>query len=295
MKELYAELVKAAGIEAGRRTFLPLESRKASSCDNEEFQSARETLEYNLNFSFWSSRGSADPDEPEFLEFSLVDQGTALIQVIEIVPYCAHYQRKLPTYGSKAVRISVAMDEEFEQVVYRSQEMRCQCEDKFHTVRIDFQPMIIVGKFIRIEFLGKIQRQFEDNLFYISIGRIGVQGFLLSEIQSPLLHQVFGQGTMSVPRQKSHYVLELQEVSALVAAEKWDELIMRRKTMADVNVRTYLLNSLVKRKGETFTLEWLQLYADECHHDEDAIGFLYEETFARGKSPRNPFHLQFMY
>eukprot|EP00466_Bigelowiella_natans_P008352 jgi/Bigna1/89839/estExt_fgenesh1_pg.C_560098 len=146
---------------------------RASSTDHAS-QVLTNTLTASPNF--WSSTGS-DPSKPETIVFSLVSPIT-VVSSVSIKPYRASYQLGQPCYAPRYVRISTGFSPD--KATWTSAPMPCRNEPVLQTFEIS--PRIVCGSFIKIELLERCQTQREDNLYYIVLERVIVNGIPLGAL-----------------------------------------------------------------------------------------------------------------
>ncbi|PWZ53435.1 F-box protein [Zea mays] len=129
----------------------------ASSTDNFPDETIENTLVphdmVNFRPSYWSSGGEDDPDVPESLTYTLASD-LCVIEEIRIRPFEATFQHGHPIYSSKA-------------------------ENVLQTFKLP-RPALCIGGIVKIELLGRIQKQFTDDKYYICVCHVQVTGRSLS-------------------------------------------------------------------------------------------------------------------
>lgn len=175
----------------------------ASSTDYFPDETIDNTLEpqerINHRPSYWSSGGEVDPDVPESLTYRL-NSDICIIDEVRIRPFKAFFQIGDPIYSSKAVRIrlghsklppgeeSFVTDENENQKAiadenyvwtYTSPEFPMLQENVLQTFKLP-RPVLCVGGVVKIELLGRIQKQATDDKYYICVCHAQVMGRSLS-------------------------------------------------------------------------------------------------------------------
>ncbi|KAL6660282.1 hypothetical protein ACP70R_002404 [Stipagrostis hirtigluma subsp. patula] len=177
----------------------------ASSIDNFPDESIENTLEpqdrVNHRPSYWSSGGQDDPDVPESLTYRL-NSDLCIIREIRIQPFKAYFQHGHPIYSSKAVRIRTGhsklppgsesfvthMDENKRVIAdenyvwtYTSPEFPMLQENVLQSFKLP-RPVLCIGGVVKIELLGRIQKQATDDRYYICVCHAQVLGRSLSPV-----------------------------------------------------------------------------------------------------------------
>jgi hypothetical protein len=153
---------------------------RASSEDHTS-QSIEQALEHSSH-SFWSSKGSEDPDTGEFLEFDLGDPFCIIYQFI-IHPFKASFQRGMPTYAPKFCSISVGLDKN--SIYYSSPLYACENVNRELCFTL---PCLLVAGFVRVNFFGRHETQPADNLYYTVMQQVKVKGLPFGMVSyNPLL------------------------------------------------------------------------------------------------------------
>ncbi|XP_073001644.1 F-box protein At4g00755 isoform X2 [Typha latifolia] len=174
----------------------------ASSTDNFPDESIANTLEpsdrVDMRPSYWSSGGKRDPGIPESLTYRLTS-GLCVINEIKIKPFKAFFQFGDPIYSAKSVRFSMgyfkltrdsecyvsdenegqlAVDENYVWT-YVSPEFPMSQDNVLQSFKLP-RPALCIGGVVKIELLGRVQKQAMDNLYYICVCHVQVIGFPLS-------------------------------------------------------------------------------------------------------------------
>ncbi|KQK23871.1 hypothetical protein BRADI_1g76670v3 [Brachypodium distachyon] len=151
--------------------------------------------------SYWSSRGQDDPDVPEALTYRLTSN-ICVISEIKLQPFKAFFQIGFPIYSPKMVRFrfghcklprgtepffidvdeneAVIADENFVWT-YTSPEFPVLQENILQSFRLP-RPILCIGGVVKIELLGRVQKQAEDDKYYISVCHAQVVGRSLSPV-----------------------------------------------------------------------------------------------------------------
>jgi hypothetical protein len=156
---------------------------------------------------YWSSKGSESPMASEALVFKL-SHFLAVVNAIQIRPFEAHFQRGSPIYAPLFVRFSFGelgecdtrdlskddelaaeLSEEDDEVdhnhhhqkkksdhlwKWRSKLYPMEQVNALQTFR--FPPTLCCGGHVKIELLGRTQRQEIDNLYYLCLSHVKVLG-----------------------------------------------------------------------------------------------------------------------
>ncbi|RCV29519.1 hypothetical protein SETIT_6G020100v2 [Setaria italica] len=170
----------------------------ASSTDNFPGESIQNTLEPRERVNnwpcYWSSGGQEDPAVPEFLVYKLCSD-LCLIDEIRIQPFRAYFQRGLPIYSSQYVRFKFGCPKlplRLEDLVSEENEGQLTADDNYiwmytssefpmlqKNVLQSFKlprPVLCIGGVVKVEFLGRIQKQREDDQYYICVSHVQVLG-----------------------------------------------------------------------------------------------------------------------
>ncbi|CAN6314285.1 unnamed protein product [Urochloa humidicola] len=175
----------------------------ASSTDNFPEETIDNTLEpldrVRQRASYWSSGGHDDPDAPESLIYRL-NSDLCIIDEFRVQPFRAYFQIGHPIYSAKAVRIRLghsklppgavsfvtdenenlrAIADENYMWMYTSPEFPMLQENVLQTFKLP-RPVLCIGGVVKIELLGRIQKQATDQRFYICVSHAQVIGRSLS-------------------------------------------------------------------------------------------------------------------
>ncbi|KAJ1694776.1 hypothetical protein LUZ63_011474 [Rhynchospora breviuscula] len=174
----------------------------ASSTDNFPEEGIENTLEpyysVDLGPSYWSSAGQADPNVQESLVYRL-ESDLYFVNEIRIRPFKALFQDGHPIYSAKHVRfrmghskfnlseLSLVTAEEESQLTkddnyvwtYISPEYSMAQESNLQAFKLP-RPILCIGGVLKIELLGRVQKQEADDLYYICVGYVQVIGCPLS-------------------------------------------------------------------------------------------------------------------
>jgi len=140
---------------------------------------------------YWSSRGSSDPASVDWIRYSTVG-APCLVVAIEFSAYRAFWQpstfsqvhgRTKPTYAPKRVRAVATRGEDVDASEVELGVWDVPLDMAAHAFRWELpEPMFVSEGFIRIEFLGKHQRQtlHEQNDYFVCVNYVRVEGILLN-------------------------------------------------------------------------------------------------------------------
>lgn len=171
----------------------------ASSTDNYPEESILNTLDPRdkiLNrHSYWSSKGSNDPEKPETLIYNLT-ANFCVVSEIYLHPFQASFQFDHPIYSSRYVRFRMGhaksrneIERDFMETqecaddkfvwTYTSQMFPMAQENRLQRFKLP-EPVICIGGFVQIELLGRVQKQDADGKYYICIAHVQAIGRQLS-------------------------------------------------------------------------------------------------------------------
>ncbi|XP_062213126.1 F-box protein At4g00755-like [Phragmites australis] len=176
----------------------------ASSTDNFPEETIENTLEpidrVEMRPSYWSSGGQSDPTIPECLIYRL-HSDLCLIQEIKIQPFKAFFQYGDPIYSAQQVRFRmgypkstlrsqdlVSDENEGQQLAaddnyiwtYTSPEFPMLQENVLQSFRLP-RTVLCIGGVVKVELLGRIQKQATDGLYYICVSHVQILGNPLSQ------------------------------------------------------------------------------------------------------------------
>ncbi|XP_078151725.1 F-box family protein [Carex rostrata] len=181
----------------------------ASSTDNYLDESIDNTLELSENVnsmaSYWSSGGQVDPTVPESLMYQLAHD-VVFVHEIRIEPFSAFFHYGAPIYSSKFVQfklgytkqhVPLSFSERHQYLdliadenyvwTYISPQFPMQQENVLQSFKLP-RPVLCIGGVVKVELLGRVQKCYIDNLYYICICHVQVRGRKLSLHKSyPLL------------------------------------------------------------------------------------------------------------
>ncbi|KAL6909617.1 hypothetical protein ACP4OV_001898 [Aristida adscensionis] len=175
----------------------------ASTTDNFPHESILNTLHANdhddMMPSYWSSGGQSDPAVPESLIYSLHSH-LCLLHEIKIQPFKAFFQYGDPIYSAQYVRfrmgypksplrpqdlvsddneaLGLAADHNYVWT-YTSPEFPMLQENVLQSFRLP-RPVLCIGGVVKVELLGRIQKQDIDGLYYICVSNVQILGNPLS-------------------------------------------------------------------------------------------------------------------
>ncbi|XP_044946199.1 F-box protein At4g00755-like [Hordeum vulgare subsp. vulgare] len=175
----------------------------ASSTDNFPEETVENTLEPvdqldTSRPSYWSSGGQRDPDAAECLIYRL-QADLCLIHEIKVQPFKAFFQHGDPIYSPKSIRVqmgyprsplrpeALVSDENEGQLIhdtnyvwtYTSPEFPMLQENVLQSFTLP-RPVLCIGGVVKVELLGRVQKQAIDGLYYICISHVQIAGKALS-------------------------------------------------------------------------------------------------------------------
>jgi hypothetical protein len=154
---------------------IELEPLEASSTDYVQ-QSIWNTI--IRNSEFWSSVGYETDQSVDHLTFKFT-QPLSLIGSVSIKNYQALYQQNDPIFGAKRLRVSIGFTKENFHFT-----TEFALENHKEEQIFNFYPYLVLGSYIKFEFLGKYTTQKIDMLYYTAIEEVFAYGFPLEIISS---------------------------------------------------------------------------------------------------------------
>ncbi|KAL1198139.1 F-box protein [Cardamine amara subsp. amara] len=171
----------------------------ASSTDNFPAESILNTLEerdrIGTTASYWSSTGQHKTSVPETLLYKLRGD-LCVITEINIQPFQAYFQRGRPIYSSHYVRfrfghhknksqdkigeLGKSPVESYYVWTYTSQEFPMAQENRLQNFKLP-EPVLCIGGYMLVEFLGRVQTQEMDGQYYICVSHVKVMGRSLAK------------------------------------------------------------------------------------------------------------------
>ncbi|XP_024961989.1 F-box protein At4g00755-like [Cynara cardunculus var. scolymus] len=193
----YASLFRA--LTAFPQTYCIADPVSASSTDNYPEESIMNTLDPRDKIlhrdSYWSSKGSDDPEVPETLIYNLT-ANFCVITEINLHPFQALFQLDHPIYASRFVRFRMGHPKSWNEIEHDFMESQECADDKFiwtYTSEIFpvaqenrlqkfklLEPVVCIGGFLQIELLGRVQKQAADGRYYICVVHVQAIGRQLS-------------------------------------------------------------------------------------------------------------------
>ncbi|KAJ0814627.1 putative F-box domain-containing protein [Helianthus annuus] len=170
----------------------------ASSTDRYPAESIINTMVPMNSFlrrgSYWSSRGSDDPETPETLVYNLT-ASFCVITEINLHPFQDLYDPGFPVYSSGFVRFRMGHPKSWRELNYDFIEAQECADDKFiwtytspvypvaqENLLQRFklpEPVVCIGGYLQIELLGRVQKACDDK-YYICVAHVQAMGRKLS-------------------------------------------------------------------------------------------------------------------
>ena len=166
----YRELLET--VASKLKTPFPLIERGFESSSHDYNQTIDCTLSYE-NINFWSSKGSDTKQDNEYLIYELRDQ--SFVFSVHFLLYRAVYQGG-PVYPPQRAKVSIGNSPD--EYHYHSQEFFVSPTEYLNTVLV--LPKIVIGKYVRIDLLGKVVPQPGDEKFYSVLEYAEVLGYPLN-------------------------------------------------------------------------------------------------------------------
>ncbi|XP_048631297.1 F-box protein At4g00755-like [Brassica napus] len=168
----------------------------ASSTDNFPAESILNTLDERDRIggtpSYWSSTGHHKTSVPETLLYQLKGD-LCVITELSVQPFQAYFQPGTPIYSSHYVRFRLGhLDNNEAETAgkipvenkyvwtYTSQEFPMAQENRLQNFKLP-EPVICIGGYMLVEFLGRVQTQEMDGLYYICVSHVKVMGRSLAK------------------------------------------------------------------------------------------------------------------
>ncbi|XP_071707578.1 F-box protein At4g00755-like [Rutidosis leptorrhynchoides] len=181
------------------QTYCIADPVSASSTDNYPQESVMNTLDPRdrvlHRYSYWSSKGSDNPDTPETLIYNLT-ASFCIITEIHLHPFQAMFHLHFPIYSSKFVRFRMGhpkcwneIDRDFIEVqecaddkfiwTYTSKMFPVAQENRLQRFELP-EPVVCIGGYLQVELLGRVQKQEDDDKYYICVAHVQAIGRQLS-------------------------------------------------------------------------------------------------------------------
>ncbi|KAI3818573.1 hypothetical protein L1987_12385 [Smallanthus sonchifolius] len=193
----YASLYRA--LTAFPLTYCIADPVSASSTDNYPEESIMNTLDPRDTIrnrgSYWSSKGSNDPEKPETLIYNLTAKLCVITEII-LHPFQASFQLDCPIYSSRFVRFRMGHPKSWKELSYDFMEEQECADDKFvWTYTSQMFPVaqenrlqrfklpesvVCIGGYLQVELLGRVQKQAADEKYYICVAHVQAIGRRLS-------------------------------------------------------------------------------------------------------------------
>ncbi|CAN7089166.1 unnamed protein product [Brassica rapa subsp. narinosa] len=161
----------------------------ASSTDRLPEESILNTLDERERIggtpSYWSSSGHHKTSVPETLLYKLKGD-LCVITELSIQPFQDFFDPGRPIYSSHYVRFRFghldnhSQDEKNYVWTYTSQEFAMAQENRLQSFKLP-EPVLCIGGFVLIEFLGRVQRCDIDDLYYICVTHVKAMGRSLAK------------------------------------------------------------------------------------------------------------------
>ncbi|KAJ3678644.1 hypothetical protein LUZ60_002447 [Juncus effusus] len=242
----------------------------ASSTDNFPEESILNTLEPNdrveLRPSYWSSGGQIDENAPECLVYKL-DADLYVLDEIRIKPFKAYFQYDHPIYSSKKVRFKMGyakvnlpeLDEDSleddglstgdDNYVWThiSPEYSMSQESTLQSFKLP-RPVLCIGGILKVELLGRVQKQTIDGLFYICVCHVQVIGRPVSPQLSIDTSSTTNQITLHYfPGQSEPATSSPGESSSsLSSSSRWESFTHRIRNMGPNTILSTLFGGPVQ-------------------------------------------------
>ncbi|CDW74589.1 UNKNOWN [Stylonychia lemnae] len=147
-------------------------------------QSIFRTIDKKATHHFWSSTGSSDENDCEYLIYKLAANQSlekGLIFSVIISVFQANYMPNSPLFPP--LRIQIEIGNAPGKYHYKSKIFQFEQNTTRDQV-FCLLPDIVCGEYIKIGLIGKTEVQATDNLKYIALGYVGAQGCLIEELKN---------------------------------------------------------------------------------------------------------------
>ncbi|KAG2331094.1 hypothetical protein Bca52824_002274 [Brassica carinata] len=162
----------------------------ASTTDNLPEESIFNTLDARGRIgytpSYWSSTGHHNTSVPETLLYKLKGD-LCVVTELSIQPLRANFHPGSPIYSSHYVRFRFghldnhSQEDENKYVwTHTSQEFPMAQENRLQKFKLP-EPVLCIGGYLLVEFLGRVQRCEMDGLYYICVAHVKVMGRSLAK------------------------------------------------------------------------------------------------------------------
>jgi len=141
----------------------------ASSKDADD-QDIHQTVD-NLTTSFWSSVGSDDADIVESLVYKL-NGPVSIVDRVALTVHRASYQPGAPIYPPEYIQFGVGVPDNLTV----SPKMKVTRTDETQVFNLKAEGLSMAGPYLVVFFHGALQKQYEDNRFYLAIEKITAFG-----------------------------------------------------------------------------------------------------------------------
>eukprot|EP00189_Rhodosorus_marinus_P005090 CAMPEP_0113968440 /NCGR_PEP_ID=MMETSP0011_2-20120614/9538_1 /TAXON_ID=101924 /ORGANISM="Rhodosorus marinus" /LENGTH=232 /DNA_ID=CAMNT_0000981537 /DNA_START=413 /DNA_END=1111 /DNA_ORIENTATION=- /assembly_acc=CAM_ASM_000156 len=176
-EELGFEFIEEEELESsGQGEYSPGESLEiietgvcASSKDADD-QDIHQTVDNQTN-SFWSSVGSDDPDIVESLVYRLSGP-VSIVDRVALTVHRASYQPGAPIYPPEYIQFGVGVPENLTV----SPKMKVTRTAETQVFDLKAEGLSMAGPYLVVFFHGALQKQYEDNRFYLAIEKISAFG-----------------------------------------------------------------------------------------------------------------------
>lgn len=161
--------------------YIPLELIALSDSSHDFNQTVHLTLDYNNLNTFWSSLGSETSESTEDLVYQIRDSPW-LISSVMITAFQAKFHTDDPIYPPRWFRVLVGFVPNKYHYASQMFKFEYSADDQYFSLL----PDLVFGKYIKIEFYGKVQKQeVSDEKYYIALQKVWVNGWPVNTENMP--------------------------------------------------------------------------------------------------------------
>lgn len=242
-------------------------------------QDIHSTYHY-LDSRFWSSKGSLIEDANEFLIFEL--ETLSVIFEVQFRNYRALYQGGL-LYPSKYIQIKVG--QEINKWSYESEILPVEFTEELQHVFL--LPNLVIGKYVKIELIGKLTVQIEDNKYYSVLDFVDILGFPTNNLRCKQLIPLLRDYLPEISNEIEEKPIDLENMETIPPFEIMkhlnDEFLIKlkdeiesnprliygNKYLNDISVLYLLKRNIIDSESVLIQSSRYEIIADELYNREE--------------------------